>query len=89
MLNFDKITNESQTKDSPNLPYIPDHLYRILVTGDSGSRKASTLFIKFNTSTRFYLYAKNPYESKYQLLMKKREDVEIKHFDDSKALWNM
>ena len=32
-----------------------------------------------------YLYAKDLNEAKYQFLIKKREDVGIKHFDDSKA----
>ena len=30
------------------------------------------------------LYAKDLNEAKYQFLIKKREDVGIKHFDDSK-----
>ena len=44
--------------------------------------------IKSNiTPTRYSwdLYAKDPYEPKYQLLMKKREDAGIKHYNDSKA----
>ena len=28
---------------NPNWPYIPDHLYRILIIGGSGSRKANVL----------------------------------------------
>ena len=32
-----------------------------------------------------YLYAKNPYEAKYQFLIKKRESAGLKHFNDSKA----
>ena len=34
---------------------------------------------------KIYLYAKDPYEAKYQFLIKKHEDVGTKHFNDSKA----
>ena len=32
-----------------------------------------------------YLYAKDPYDSKYQYLLNKRESVGINHFNDPKA----
>ena len=31
-----------------------------------------------------YLHAKDPYEAKYQLLIKKRESTSLKYFNDSK-----
>ena len=31
-----------------------------------------------------FLYPKDPYESKYQLLVNKRESTGLKYFDDSK-----
>ena len=34
---------------------------------------------------KIYLYAKDPYESKYLYLIKKRERVGINHFNDPKA----
>ena len=34
---------------------------------------------------KIYLYAKGPYEAKYQYLIKKREKVGLDHFKDSKA----
>ena len=34
---------------------------------------------------KIYLYAKDPYEAKYQYLIKKREKVGLDHFDDPKA----
>ena len=34
---------------------------------------------------KIYLYAKDPYESKYQYLINKRESVGINHFNDLKA----
>ena len=32
-----------------------------------------------------YLYAKDPYEAKYQLLINKDESVPLKHYNDLKA----
>ena len=34
---------------------------------------------------KIYLYAKDPYEEKYQNLINKREGVGIDHFNDPKA----
>ena len=34
---------------------------------------------------KIYLYAKDPYEAKYQYLINKREDVGIDHFNNPKA----
>ena len=54
-------------------PYIPDHSYRILIIGCSGSGKNNVLLnlIKHQGSDieRNYLYDKVPCESKYQLLI--------------------
>ena len=32
-----------------------------------------------------YLYAKDPYEAKYQFLINKRESTGLKHFNDTQA----
>ena len=32
------------------------------------------------------MYAKDPHEAKYEILMNKRESVGLKHFNDPKAL---
>ena len=34
---------------------------------------------------KIYLYAKDPYEDKYQYLINKRESVGLKHFNDPKV----
>ena len=34
---------------------------------------------------KIYLYAKDPYEDKYQFLIKRRENIGAKHFNDPKA----
>ena len=33
MINFDNYTNEYKTELNSKWPYIPDHLYRTLITG--------------------------------------------------------
>ena len=88
MITFDEYTNENRVNDNPNSPYIPDHPYRILIMGGSGSGKTNTLLNLINNQSdidKIYLYAKDPYEDQYQFLIKKREIIGIKHFNDPKA----
>ena len=88
MINFDEYTNENKRKHDPNWPHIPDHLYRVLIIGGSGSGKTNTLLNLINNQAnidKIYLYAKNPYEHKYQFLINKRESIGLKHFNDPKA----
>ena len=66
------------------MPYIPDHPYRILILGGSGSGKTNALLNLININ-KIYLYAKDPYETKYQYLINKREEVGLDHFKDPKA----
>ena len=44
--------NENKTENDTNWPYIPDHPYRILIIGGSGSGK--TKIIKLNRKTTRY-----------------------------------
>ena len=43
MNNFDIYTNENKTEYNSKWSYIPDHPYRILITGGSASGKTNTL----------------------------------------------
>ena len=43
MINFDGYANENKTKHNKNWRYIPDHPYRILIIGGSGSGKTNLL----------------------------------------------
>ena len=43
MINFDNYANGNKIKHNKNWPYIPDHLYRILIIGVFGSRKTNFL----------------------------------------------
>ena len=50
--------------------------------------KTNSLLILINNEPdldKIYLYAKNPYEAKYQLIINKRENTGLKHFNYSKA----
>ena len=88
MINFDDYVNENKTIHNKNWPYIPDHPYRILIIGGSGSGKTNLLLNLIENQPdidKIYLYAKDPYESKYQYLINKREGVGINHFNDPKA----
>ena len=85
MINFDDCTNENKTEHNPKWPYIPDHLYIILIVSGSGSGKTNALLNLINNQPdidKIYLYAKNPYETKYQYLINKREKVGLDHFND-------
>ena len=88
MINFDDYANENKTEHNLKWSYIPDHPYRILIIGGSGSGKTNALLNLINNQPdidKIYLYAKDPYEAKYQYLINKREGVGINHFNDPKA----
>ena len=88
MINIDDYTDENKTEHNPEWPYIPDHPYRILTVGGSGSGKTNALLNLINNQPdieKIYLYVKDPYEAKYQYLINKREKVGFDHFTDPKA----
>ena len=88
MIDFGDFTRENLKKLNPNWPQIPDHPYRILINGGSGSWKTNSFFNLINDETdidKIYLYAKDPYKTKYQFLINKRKSTGLKHFNDSKT----
>ena len=91
MINLDSITNENNKKHNEKWPYIPDHPYRILIIGGSGSGKINTLLnlIKerdyHDVTDKIYLYAKDLSEPNYEYLIKKREDAGINHVNNPNA----
>ena len=78
MINFDDYLNENKTKHNQNWSYGPDHPYKILVIGGSGSGKTNVLLNLIDNQPgidKIFLYAKHLYEAEYQYLINKRESV--------------
>ena len=78
MKNYDQSV---EINHNPNWLYIAHHPYRILISGGSGSGKINVLLnlIKHQQPDidKIYFYVKDPFESKYQLLINGREKVII------------
>ena len=70
-----------EIKHNPNWLYIPDHPYRILIIGRLGSGKTNVLLNLIKKQgpdiDKIYLYVKDPFKSKYQLLINGSEKLEI------------
>ena len=69
-------------------PYDPDHAYRIIIIGGSGSKKTNAtinLINEQNDIDKIYLLAKDLSEPKYEYLNKKREDARIKRLNNPKT----
>ena len=60
----------------------------MLSVGGSGSGKTNALLNLINNQPdidKIYLYAKDPYEAKYQNLINIREKAELNHYEDPKS----
>ena len=62
---------------NPNWPYTSDHPHRILIIGGSVSDKTNVLLSLMRNQLphidKIYLYVKDSFESKYQLLVKEKK----------------
>ena len=88
MINLKSITNENNKKQNEKWPYIPDHPYRTIIIGGSGSGKTNTLINLINEQKdidKIYLYMRDLSETKYEYLIKKRKDIGIKHLNNPNA----
>ena len=73
MINIDNIINENNKEHNEKWSYIPDHPYKILIIGGSGSKKKNMLLnlIKEQDDIeKIYLYAKDLSEPEYEFLIK-------------------
>ena len=78
IINFDDVRKENRQKHNSHWLLLPDHRYRILTVGSSGSGKIIVLHNLINHQPdiyKTYLYAKYVYEPKYQILIIKCEEV--------------
>ena len=88
MINIDNIINENNKEHNEKWSYIPDHPYKILIIGGSGSKKTNMLLnlIKEQDDIeKIYLYAKDLSEPEYEFLIKKRKNGGIKHANNPNA----
>ena len=67
---------------------MPDHPYRIIIIGGSGSGKTKALIDLTNEQNdidKISLYSRDLREPKYEYLIRKREDARIKHLNNPNA----
>ena len=67
MINFDDYFNQNKTEHNKNWSYTPNHPYRLVTTGGSGSGKTNVLLNLIDNQPdidKIYLYAKDLYEEK-------------------------
>ena len=86
MINLDNIINDNNKKHNKKWSHILDNPYRILIIVGSESGKTNTLLNSINEQKdidKNYLYAKE--WTKYEYLIRKRENAAIKNVNDSKA----
>ena len=72
MINLDSITNENNKKHNKKWLCFPDHPYRIIIIGGSGSEKINALINLIrgqNDIDKIYLYARDISEPKYEYLI--------------------
>ena len=68
MITLDSIAHEKNKEHNEKWSYIPDHPYRILIVGGSGSGKTNALLNlkkEQNDFEKIYLYARDLSEPKY------------------------
>ena len=77
MINFGVVIKENIKEHNPNWPESPDHPYRILIVGVSGSGKINSLFNPISQQLdvdKIHLHAKDLYKARYQFLINKLEN---------------
>ena len=83
MKNYDESVEIKQSK-LHSFSYWPKRIL-IIRSGSGKTNRVSNLINEWPDIDKTYLYVKDPFESKYQLLINGREKVGIKKFKNSKA----
>ena len=79
MISFDDVVKKNIKEYNTNWLQIPDHPFRILIIGRSGSGTTNSLFNLINQQPdidQIYLHVKDLYEAKYQFLIKNLKILE-------------
>ena len=90
MFNLYYFTKEVLKEHNLIWPYFPHHTYRTLLVWGSRFGKTNALLILINQEpdvAKIYLYAKDPHEEKYQLLINERESTGLTYINDSKTFF--
>ena len=88
MIILDCIMDENNNEHNEKWPYIPHPPHRMLIIGASRSVKThlSPYLIKIKDDiAKIYLYAKDLSKPRYGFLIKKYQNIGIKHLNDSSA----
>ena len=88
MLNLDDITNENNKEHNDKMAIYSRSFVQNFGNWWFWIRKTNALLNLISQQDdidRIYLYAKELSETKHEILIKKRENVGIKHLNDSKA----
>ena len=89
MKNYNQLV---EVNHNQNWLYVHHHPYRILIIGGSAWRKTNVILNLIKNQRpdidNIYLIAKDPFESKYQLLINGREKVGIEILKNPKAFIN-
>ena len=90
MKNYDQ---SDEINHNSNCLYIPDHPYIILIIGGSGSEKINVLLnlVKHQQPNidKIYVYVKDSFESKYQLLINGREKLGTENLKNAQTIDNI
>ena len=81
MINFDEVTKKHKRAKS-KLAANPDHPYILLIIVGFGSGKTNLLFnlISYQPNIdKIFLFVKDLYKAKFQLLINKRKTTGLKH----------
>ena len=85
MINFDGVTREKIKNDNLNLSQLLYHPYRILILKGFGSEKKALINLRSKQEKydddiidKIFLYVRDPYEPKYQIIISKRESIVLK-----------
>ena len=90
MKNYDQ---SDKINHNSNWLYIPDHPYIILIIGGSGSEKINVLLnlVKHQQPNidKIYVYVKDSFKSKYQLLINGREKLGTENLKNAQTIDNI